>query len=224
MSVFDLFKSEASWREKATALASKVAETVAARENLEQDAATRALAAGLDDKDIVRIERDIQELAARERWLRRALDEAEAKAAAERRRQEAERRRQEAEARRRRIAELRARHEANAGRIAPAARAFIEAANAYAASAAALAEEIDDKRASMGPRTETARLLGIEALRYRVAMTQWRVLRNWISYEAGVVPEINRDLAELEREVVASLVDGGDKRGASTNDDAPEAA
>jgi hypothetical protein len=216
MSIRDWFKVEASWREKATALSAKVAETVAAREGLEQDAATRALAVGLDDKEIVRIEREIQELAARERWLHRALVEAEVRAAADDAAAEAERQRQAAEAKRRRIAELRARHDANTSKIAPAARVLVQAANEYAKSAADLAQEIGGD--------EARRLFGPLALRFRLSTTQWREVHQWLPYDVGISPEAKRDLAELEREIVAGLLGEGNQPGVPANDREPEAA
>jgi hypothetical protein len=48
-------------------------------------------------------------------------------------------------------------------------------------------------------------------------MTQWRTVQPWAPYEGGVVPEIRRDLAELEREIIAGLLDRGDPAGSPAN-------
>jgi outer membrane murein-binding lipoprotein Lpp len=205
------FKPDATARDKEQTAAENLAEVEATIDRLNDEAGALYVAGSGNDRRLSEIEAELRDLLPRREWLQRARDQAAAQAAAEEAAAEAERQRLAAEEKRLRIAELRARHEASATKIAPAALAFAEAAKAYAASAAELAREIDTQklsRSSRAPLTEVARLLGMPALRHRLSTTQCSVLRGWLPlpYELGTAPEAKRDLAELEREIVAELL------------------
>jgi uncharacterized membrane protein YccC len=192
------FGPAATWREKSTALATQLAETAAARESLEREAAGRLLSAGPRDEKIARIEQEIHQLASRERILQRAGAEAETLAQADEAAAEAERQRQAAEARRRRIAELSQGYGAKAAKVAEAARALIVALDEAAAAGAQLGEAAgtDEARRMLGP--------GAIANRYR--HTLWRSLHGWFPYAANEAhPEMKMDLVEREREILAEL-------------------
>ena len=219
------FKSEATtWREKAAAVAARLADTEAAIGRLRGEATGLALDAapgnGAAEKRVGDIEREIATLSARQGWQQQALAEAEAKAAADDAAAEAERQRQAAEARRRRGAELSQEYAEKAARVAAAARAFIAALDEAAAAGNALGEAVGTDGAR--------RLLEPHAIANRYRHTLWRLLHGWFPYTANEAhPEMKMDLVERERALVAGLLDGDKKPIAllsSADDGEPEAA
>jgi len=211
LNIVKWFKPGASARDKERAAAENLAEVEANIDRLNSEAGELYLGGAGNDRRLHEIEAELRDLVPRREWLHRARDRAAAQAAADDAASEAETQRKAAEAKALRIAELRARHDVNASKIAPAARALVQAANEYAASAADLAQEIGGD--------EARRLLGPLALRFRFHATLWRTVREWIPYDIGIIPEAKRDLAELEREIVAGLLGEGNQPVASSNDD-----
>jgi hypothetical protein len=221
-SIMDWFKSEASWREKATVLAARLGDTEAGIGRLRGEASALVLDAGLGsaaaEKRVGDIEREIATLFARQGWQRQALAEAEAKAAADDAAAEAERQRQAKEARARRIAELRASYERA---IAVGESATDAAGEAWAAAARVggeLAAEIgtDQARRSLHPG----------ALRDRITVNLWSRMKSWLNYAINMnSPEGNFSPSERERALVAGLLDDEKKPVALlSNDDEAEAA
>jgi hypothetical protein len=205
MSILDYFRREGSWREKATALAAQLADIEAERERLEQ-AAAAALIAGDEDKGRADRDRQLTELAARERDLRRAVGEAEARAAADEAAAEAERRRQEEEAARQRRAEAEAAYLAQAEEVERAVKALAVSFRELAARGETIAE-IDGG-------AQAGRIFNIAEIADRFAATTWKHLaligrpespRAIFPFDPGSFQGARREFREGEAYLVEAL-------------------
>jgi hypothetical protein len=224
MSIMDWFKSEASWREKATVLAARLGDTEAGIGRLRGEASALVLDAGLGngtaEKRVGEIEREIATLFSRQGWQRQALAEAEAKAAADDAAAEAERQRRAAEAHARRIVELRTSYE----RAIAAGESATDAAGEAWAAAARIGGEL---AAEIGT-DQARRLLHPGALRERITVNLWCRVQGWLHYGINFnSPEGNFSPSHREAAIVAGLLDGEKKPVAllsNDDDDEPRAA
>lgn len=198
MKIVEWFKPSAAAREKERHAAANLAEVEARINRLNEEAGDLYVSGPGNERRLGAIEAELRDLMPRRGWLQRARDRMAAQAAAEEAAAEAERKAREEEARQRRIAELSERYLGDVvTRIASTRRAHLEALDEAAAMAGELAAAIDT--------AEARRRLGPRAIAYRYRATGWRDTHGWYPYSMGIVPEVRRDLLDLEGEIVAEL-------------------